>query len=334
MKKNYNICVLGSGHIANKFHIPSLINNKKIKKIVLCDNNIINLKKTAKKFKIKSFYTNFNKMIKNENIDILNICTPPTLHYQHILKAIKNNLHVFVEKPFVTNLDQFSKIKKLLKNKKIHCYCAYHQRSRPISEEIKKLLKKNKIGKVYYINIVNRKFRGIPKHSKYFSSKKYSGGGPLIDLGSHYFDLVGWFLNFPKIAKISNYCFKNITSMKSEKNYLPFKKFDGEELSVGNVRFENGCLLNYELSYVLNIKEDTSFIEIFGSKGSIKWPLGELIEIKRNKKMIKRIKYKNDLASNKQTKYFINNLSKKFYINSLDQIGFTVNLIKKLYKFK
>ena len=68
--------------------------------------------------------------------------------------------------------------------------------------------------------------------------------------------------------------------MKSEKNYLPFKKFDAEELSVGNVRFENGCLLNYELSYVLNTKVDTSFIEIFGSKGSIKWPLGELIEIK------------------------------------------------------
>ena len=51
---------------------------------------------------------------------------------------------------------------------------------------------------MYYINIVHRRFRSIPKHSNVFSQKKLSGGGPLIDLGWHYFDLVFWMLKFPK----------------------------------------------------------------------------------------------------------------------------------------
>ena len=65
--------------------------------------------------------------------------------------------------------------------------------------------------------MINRKFRGIPKHSVYFSKKKYSGGGPLVDLGSHYFDLIGWFLNFPKVRSFSNYLFNDISLQKKRK---------------------------------------------------------------------------------------------------------------------
>ena len=209
-----------------------------------------------------------------------------------------------------------------------------NQRFRPISNEIKKILKKNQIGKVYYVNVINRKFRGIPKHSVYFSKKKYSGGGPLVDLGSHYFDLIGWFLNFPKVRSFSNYLFNDISLQKNEKKYLPFKKFDNEELAVGNVKFNNGCLLNFELSYVLNTDREFSKIEIFGTKGYISWPDGKLIQIKTNKKMFRKLKNEKFLASNRQVEKFVDELSGKFSIKNIKQIGFTVNLIQKLYNFK
>ena len=80
---------------------------------------------------------------------------------------------------------------------------------------------------------------------------------------------------------------------KKEKKYLPFKKFDNEELAVGNVKFNNGCLLNFELSYVLNTDREFSKIEIFGTKGYISWPDGKLIQIKTNKKMFRKLKMKN-----------------------------------------
>ena len=52
-----------------------------------------------------------------------------------------------------------------------------------------------------------------------------------------------------------------------------------------NVKFNNGCLLNFELSYVLNTDREFSKIEIFGTKGYISWPDGKLMLIKANKKM-------------------------------------------------
>ncbi len=334
MNKKYNVAIIGSGSIANKFHIPAFKKNKNVNEIILYDVNKKNLLKSSKINKIKSVYTNFERMISEKKIDILNICTPPSMHFHYIIKAIKNNINILVEKPFVINLKELRSIKKNLKKSKVHCYCAYHQRSRPISNKIKQIIEQNKIGQIYYIKIIHRQFRSIPKHSKYFSIKKFSGGGPLIDLGSHYFDLIGWFLNFPKIKKLSNFCFSNISKLDTNKKYLPFKKYNNEELSTGYIQFVNDCVINYELSYVLNTKDEIKSIEFFGTNGSLKWPEGKISLVKKNKIIEKKIKVEKYLASEKQVNRFIKNLSSKFSLNYLKQISFTVELIEKLYKFR
>lgn len=331
--KKYCIAIIGSGTIANKFHIPAFKKNKQVKELILFDINQINLSKTSKKHKIKKIYTNFKKMIKENNIDVLCICTPPYLHYKYISEAIKNKIHVFVEKPFVINSIQLRSLETKLKKTKIHFYCAYHQRFRPVSQEFKKILKHNIIGDLYFINIVHRKFRSIPNQSKYFSNSKFSGGGPLIDLGSHYFDLIGWILNYPINKKISNYCFSNISKIKKNKKFLPFKVFNNEELAIGNIELNNKCFINYELGYLLNTKKELRFIEFFGTKGSFKWPKGEISILKKNKMLQKKIKLTNHLASEKQVEFFFKILNNKYSMKNFNEIKFSVELIDKLYRF-
>ena len=52
----------------------------------------------------------------------------------------------------------------------------------------------------------------------------------MIDIGTHYFDLIGWFLNFPKIKKLSKLLFKeNFFQKKIQTS--PFKKFENEEMA-------------------------------------------------------------------------------------------------------
>jgi predicted dehydrogenase len=332
MNKLIKVAIVGTGHIAEKFHLPAWQKNKKIKIVAICDINQKKLDLVANKFKVKSKYTELKIMVKNEDIDILNICTPPYLHYEQIKLAIKNNINVLVEKPFIVSKKKFLLIKKNSIKKKLTCTCALHQRFRPISRKIKKLIDRKLIGDIYYINILKRQFRGIPRHSKFFSEKKFSGGGPLIDLGSHYLDLVFWFLKFPKIDSYSNFNFNNITRMNTNKKYLPFKKFNAEELSVGQIFCKNNTLVNYELGYALNQKENITSIEIFGTKGSIRWPSGELTLTKNNKNYISKIKIKEKKASFLQVNDFIENYKKrnKTCVN-LNEVGYIVELIDNLY---
>ena len=95
MSKKYNVAIIGSGAIANKFHIPAFKKNKRINDVILFDINKKNLLKSSKINKIKSVYSNFDKMISEKKIDIINICTQPYKHYYYIVKAIKNIINVF-----------------------------------------------------------------------------------------------------------------------------------------------------------------------------------------------------------------------------------------------
>ena len=333
MKKLIKIAIVGTGHIAEQFHLPAWIKNKNTEVVAICDTNIKKLNTASRKFKIKTKYLSLKEMIKNEEIDILSISTPPYMHFEQIMLAIKNNINVFSEKPFLIFEKHFNRIKKAIGEKKLVCTCALHQRFRPVSISIKKLLEKKIIGDIYYVNIIKRQFRGIPTHSKFFSEKKFSGGGPLIDLGSHYLDLVFWFLNFPKIKKYSNKNFNNIFSMKVNKRYLPFKKFDSEELSIGEILCKNNSLIRYEIGYALNQNEDITQIEIFGTKGSIKFPSGELIITKNNKNILKKINTKGKKASILQVDNFINSYKIKDKICvKLVEIGHIIKIINNLYK--
>ena len=57
-------------------------------------------------------------MLKKIDFDIINICTPPYLHFKNIILSIKFNKNILVEKPFVTSLKDLL----IIKNKNTYWY--------------------------------------------------------------------------------------------------------------------------------------------------------------------------------------------------------------------
>ena len=329
--KKIKVAIIGFGHIAKKFHFPNLLNKKIVSNIFLVDIKKFNIK-TLKKKIIKTLIKP-NKLYKLEKINISIICTPPSIHFQNIVEAIKGNTNIIVEKPFVTKYKDFIKIKNLKKKDKI-ITCAFHQRFRPVSRKIKQVIEQKLIGKIYFISIKKLNFDGIPKHSPYFSNNKYSCGGPLIDYGSHYFDLVSWYLNFPKIKSLSCYTTNNLTKKDKNKNFIPFGKFDNEEFATGQIQYSNDCNVNFELGYRLNTPKNYTEIIIYGTKGMIKWPTGEIYKIENSILRKKKLTFNNrKLASDEQIKNFVLALQdKKKLLVKFNEIGYNVKLIEELYK--
>ena len=117
--------------------------------------------------------------------------------------------------------------------------------------------------------------------------------------------------------------------MKVNKKYLPFKKFDSEELCIGEILCRNNSLIRYEIGYALNQNENITKIEIFGTKGSIKFPSGDLTLTKNNKNILKKINTKGRKASILQIDNFIN---KNKTSVKLSEIGYVIKIINSLYK--
>jgi virulence factor len=97
--KSVRVLLVGAGRMANRVHYPSLSEMVDVELTALCDIDEQRLKETASRFGIKKTYTDFRKMFESEKADAAYILMPPLYHYDIVLAALRNKLHVFVEKP-------------------------------------------------------------------------------------------------------------------------------------------------------------------------------------------------------------------------------------------
>ena len=79
-------------------------------------------KAASEKFNIPKIYTgkdSWEKMIDNEKLDIIIICTPNYLHAPMVLKAIENNCHILCEKPIAISQEELNRIDTKLNAKSL-----------------------------------------------------------------------------------------------------------------------------------------------------------------------------------------------------------------------
>ena len=72
-----------------------------------------------KKFPKKIITSNENIIFNDKSINLVSIASYDNYHFPQIIKSIKSNKNIIVEKPMCLNLNQLKKINKLVKSKKI-----------------------------------------------------------------------------------------------------------------------------------------------------------------------------------------------------------------------
>lgn len=142
MRNKLNVAVIGLGVGAK--HAKIFQSNKKVNLVSLCDFDKKKIDLYKKKFKGCKFTINADDIFKDPNIDVVSIASYDNFHSKHVLQAIKNNKHFFVEKPFCLNSVELNKICLNLKKKtKIIFSSNLLLRSNPSFIDLKKKLTKN-----------------------------------------------------------------------------------------------------------------------------------------------------------------------------------------------
>jgi len=100
MANKLKVGIVGCGAVAVKRHIPGFIRLKN--NVILqaaCDKNEDLAKEAARKYNIPKTYQSFSQMLSEENLDIVDICTPPQIHAPLAIEALKHGCHILLEKP-------------------------------------------------------------------------------------------------------------------------------------------------------------------------------------------------------------------------------------------
>jgi predicted dehydrogenase len=133
-------------------------------------------------------YTDYQKMFEKEELDLVAITTPVFLHGTMIEDAIDNKLNIFVEKPLALNSKECKSI--LAKKNDCKSLVGYCRRFMGTYNFVKKLIDESVMGNVssFQSQMFAEQVFSKKKGWQYDPSK--SGGGVLVDLGSHAIDLM------------------------------------------------------------------------------------------------------------------------------------------------
>ena len=205
---NFNIGIIGCGLIGYK-RAKSL--GSKGKLVACADPNINQARRIVRNNKIKIF-TNWKKLLEIKEIDIVIISTPHNQLKKILLEAYKKNKHILVEKPATKNLNEIKKIISKVKGNKIKIRIGYNHRYHPSIIKAQELINNGAIGKVMYLRARYGHGGRLGYEKEWRGKLSISGGGELIDQGSHLIDLSRLFLGeFSKVDGFINTYFWKIS---------------------------------------------------------------------------------------------------------------------------
>lgn len=108
------IGVIGCGGIA-PVHIQVYQKLKNVKVVGLCDLNLDKAKNLAAKFQIEKTFPNYWDMFEEEDLDLVDICTPVSTHARIVCDAAKAVPAILVEKPMALNISECDEMIKEVK---------------------------------------------------------------------------------------------------------------------------------------------------------------------------------------------------------------------------
>jgi len=147
----------------------------------------------SKKYNIIS-YNSINDLLSDSNVNLVIIATTHNSLASLSLECLKANKHVFVEKPAAINYRELDELLKFKKNTNCKIHVGFNHRHHRALLKAQEIVHSGKIGDLMFIRGRYGHGGRIGYEKEWRSNEILSGGGELIDQGSHLIDLAGLFL--------------------------------------------------------------------------------------------------------------------------------------------
>lgn len=253
MEKIIRWGVIGSGGIARRRTIPEgIVQAKNAKLVSVFDINQEVNEAVAVQFSAIASQS-IEELLKS-GIDAVYVATPVNMHLDHVIQAAKAKMHVFCEKPLGLNTPEVEKMVETCQNEGVLLGTAYMMRFVAQHRAALKLIEQGKLGKPVYCR-AQLSCWYPPMPGAWRQDPKTSGGGALVDMGSHCIDLLEMF--FGEIAKVSCFINNNIHDYPSE------------DSAIVSLVFKNGAMGTVDSYFCIPDNSSKNILELYGSKGSI-----------------------------------------------------------------
>ena len=250
------VAVVGGGSISQIAHLPVLKKLDDVEITAICDIDKSKVNVLSEKFDIPHWYYTIEDLFKNEMLDAVHICTTNLFHFPMSYLALKNGVHVLVEKPIAINAEDATNILTMANEKKRVVMVGMHNRFRDDVQTLQEFIKNDELGDIYYIKAGWLKSWSKNPVQSWVRKHNYAGGGVLLDIGSQLIDLALFLLDLPKIRSVRMY------------DYTVNPEAEVEEAALAVIETESHASITIEISWRMYMEDDMIYTHIFGKKGS------------------------------------------------------------------
>ncbi len=139
------IAVVGTG-AWGKNHVRVFSEMLNVEIVAVCDLDLERARSTASRYGVKNYYRDVEEVLRKHDLDAVSICTPSISHAEIARKCLEAGLHVFVEKPLASTLDECLTIIETAKSQGKWVMTGFIERFNPATRKAKNMLECGEIG--------------------------------------------------------------------------------------------------------------------------------------------------------------------------------------------
>ena len=242
--------ILGCGRIAQT-HLQALGTLPEAKLTAAVESRAAAGEAVAAEHKCKLF-TDYKEPAIADLVDAVIICTPPNTHYPIAKHFLEKGIHVLCEKPLTIASSEATELVKLADSKDAVLMMASKFRYVDDIIKAKAIIEAGILGRI--ILYENSFCSKIGMADRWNASKPVSGGGVLIDNGSH-------------SADIARYLLGPISQVQAQTG-IPTQGLEVEDTVRVQFMTQRGILGTFDLSWSIT-KDSKNYIQVYGSEGTL-----------------------------------------------------------------
>ncbi len=248
--------LIGCGRIS-KNHLDAVSQIPEAEFVAVCDCIPDKAQKVAAEYGITRIYTDHHEMLKNEELDLVSICTPSGMHPQMGIDVANAKVNVLTEKPMAINIEAADRLIKACDDNHVKLFVVKQNRLNSTMQLLKRAIEKNRFGRIYMAQA--NVFWQRPQ--AYYDAEKWRGtwefdGGAYMNQASHYVDAIYWLLG-------------NVDSVSAFTATMA-RKIEAEDTGSAILQFRSGIIASINVTMLTYPKNFEGSITIIGEKGTVK----------------------------------------------------------------
>ena len=266
--------IIGLGNIAIRGHVPAFLMNevrRDLQIIAVLDAVEQNRERASELLPNAAFYTDVNALLRNEQIDFVDVCTPPHTHAEYVGACASKGIHIVCEKPLTERYFTALELADVIKKAGIVFVPCHQYKFSPLWRTIGDMIKSDTLGRVtlaqFNVYRLQADSGTAAWKPEWRTNKNHSGGGILVDTGAHYLYLAQYFFGgLP-------------TKLSAVLRTLKHRDYGVEDTALVTLEYPE-TLMQINLTWAASQRANSAYI--VGTKGSLAYDGARLVHTNSN----------------------------------------------------